>query len=251
MAKIYCFTSTGNSLSTARKLANEIGAEVLPMSQYSQKRAACADEVIGFVFPVYFWGLPRMVDIFIKEMEITNKSAYVFAVATCGGAVFGVLGRLKELLEAKGIRLQYGTYLVSVSNYLPEYTAKDSESLRNKIDAGISIIADAVKNRESNRMLAFTFLNRLLYRAYPNKQSDQYFTVGGACTACGICQRVCPAKNITIMNGKPEFLHKCEHCLACLHNCPAHAIDWKKKTQGKERYRNVDVSVDEVIAFYE
>jgi len=49
--------------------------------------------------------------------------------------------------------------------------------------------------------------------------------------------------------GKPQFQHQCEHCLACLHNCPARAIDWKDKTQGKARYRNANVSLDELIEF--
>ena len=248
MATIYCFTSTGNSLYTARKLIGEIGGRVLPMNH---KSATCEDEVIGFVFPVYFWGLPRMVEGFVKELEITNKNAYVFAVATCGGAVFGVLGRLKKLLEAKGIRLQYGTNLVSVSNYLPEYEAKDSESLRNKIDTSILRIAGAVNSRESNRILAFTFLNRLIYRAFPNEESDRHFTVGDTCTTCETCQKVCPAKNIVMHNGKPEFLHRCEHCLACMQNCPTQAIDWKKKTQGKERYRNTGISLEDLIALNE
>lgn len=246
MATIYCFTSTGNSLYTANMIADKIGGKVVPMRGDS---AICEDDVIGFVFPVYFWGMPRMVECFITEMQITNKDAYVFAVATCGGSVFGVLGRIKKLLQSKGVNLWYGARLISVSNYLPEYTPKDSDALRQKIDENILKIAGAINNRESNRIQAFTILNKIAYSTFPNESSDQYFTVASTCTGCMTCQKVCPAKNITMEASKPEFLHKCEHCLACLHNCPAHAIDWKDKTQGKERYRNARVSLDELIAF--
>jgi len=246
MATIFCFTSTGNSLYTAKKLAEKIGGKVMPMNNGS---IPCEDDVIGIVFPVYFWGLPRMVERFVTEMHIANKSAYVFAVATCGGPVFGVLGRLKKLLQPKGISLRYGIRLVSVTNYIPEYEAKDNDTLRRKIDENILKIADAINNRKSNRIQGFTILNKIIYNSFPNESSDQYFSVALTCTGCMTCQKVCPANNITMKDDKPSFQHRCEHCLACIHSCPAHAINWKEKTQGKDRYRNANVSLNDLISF--
>ena len=246
MTTIFCFTSTGNSLSAAKKLAGSLSGEVLPMNNGNTK---CDSDVIGFVFPVYFWGLPRMVERFVKEMEITNKNAYVFSVITCGGSCFGVLGLLKNLLRSKGVQLKYGAMLISPSNYLPEYVAKDSDELRQKFDENISSISNSIKNRESNHMLTFTVLNKIIYAACPNENCDRFFTVMSACTGCGTCAKVCPAKNISIEDDNPEFHHRCEHCLACLHNCPVNAIDWKNKTQNKPRFRNSGVALDELISF--
>lgn len=246
MAAIFCFTSTGNSLFTAKRLAEKIGSNVKPMNN---SLIQIADDIIGFVFPVYFWGLPRMVERFVSEVQITNKNAYVFAVVTSGGPGFGVLGRLKKLLQQKGVRLQYGARIISVSNYLPEYTPKDSTELRQRIDKKIIEITGALNRRQTNRIQAFTFINKIAYHFYPNEDSDQYFTVAPSCTGCRTCQKVCPAKNITMKADRPDFLHKCEHCLACIHNCPARAIDWKEKTQGKDRYRNAELSLDNLISF--
>lgn len=246
MATIFCFTSTGNSLYVAKKIAEKIGGKVLPMNN---GRVQTEDDIIGFVFPVYFWGLPRMVEHFVTEMGISNKDAYVFSVATSGGPGFGVLGRLKKLLQAKGISLRYGTRLISVSNYLPEYEAKDSEAIRRRVDEKLVRIVDAISSRRFNRIQDYTAINKMIYRAFPDKSSDQYFTVASSCTGCTICQQVCPAKNITMVDGKPAFQHRCEHCLACIHNCPSHAIDWKQKTQGKERYRNAAISLNDLILF--
>jgi len=246
MATLYCFTSTGNSLYTAKALAEKLSGKVLPMHR---RTAQCDDDVIGFVIPNYFWGIPRMVERFISEMQITNKTAYVFAVLTCGGPGFGELGNVRTLLSAKGIRLSYGVRLVSVTNYLPEYTPRDSEAIRQKVDGGITSIADAVNNRKSNWISASSFINKLIHNAYPNESCDQHFTVAPICTGCMTCQKVCPANNITMYEGKPTFQHKCEHCLACLHHCPVHSIDWKQKTQGKERFRNAGITLDELIAF--
>lgn len=246
MATIFCFTSTGNSLSTAKKIAEKIGGSVSPMNN---GLLACQDDVIGFVFPVYFWGLPRMVERFISDLQIVDKNAYLFAIITSGGQGFGVLGRLKNLLKPKGTLLRYGRRIISVSNYLPEFTPKDSDKLQQSIDRIITESAQAVNNRQSNRIKAYTFINKIAYGLYPNENSDQYFSVAPICTGCMTCQKVCPAKNIIMEAGKPSFQHRCEHCLACLHHCPADAIDWKNKTQGKSRYRNRNISLNELIHF--
>lgn len=246
MAVIFCFTSTGNSLYTAKKLAEKIDGKVIPMNI---EAIQSKEKVIGFVFPVYYWGLPRIVERFVKQLEITGKDTYVFAVTPCGGPIFGMLGSLKKILQAKGVRLHYGTKLVSVSNYLPEYEAKDSDKLRRKVDDKIIKIADAVNRRECNRIQRFTILNKTIYRMFPDEYSDRHFIVMPTCTGCKTCQKVCPVSNIKIEGKKPEFQHKCEHCLACVHNCPACAIDWKQETQGKNRYRNANISLGDLISF--
>lgn len=246
MATIFCFSSTGNSLYTAKKIAQKIGGTVEPIRE---SPVTCEDSVIGFVLPVFFWGLPHMAESFIESIKITDNNAYVFAVVTCGGPVFGVLGVIKKLLKSKHINLRYGMNLRSVTNYIPEYEVKDSELIRQKTDEKIKKIAGEIMDRKYNRILAFPVLNRLLYQSYPSANSDRFFTVAGTCTGCSTCQKICPAGNIAMNNNKPKFNHRCEHCLACIHNCPMCAVDWKQKTQGKARYRNAGITLDELIAF--
>ena len=250
MAVVFCFTSTGNSLYTAKKIAEQIKASVIPMNSASfGKSAAFNDDVIGFVYPVFFWGLPRLVARFISQMRIENKNAYIFSVATYGGVVKGANGQLNDLLKAKGAHLSYGVNLKCVENYIPRYKVNDSEEMRKKVDAKIEKITDSIKNRESNKIEAYTIMNKLIHRSLPDTHSDRYFSVSPSCTGCKICQKVCPAANIEIKESKPSFLGKCEHCLACLQNCPSRAIDWKNKTQGKNRYRHFAVTLDDMISF--
>lgn len=40
---------------------------------------------------------------------------------------------------------------------------------------------------------------------------------------------------------------KCEYCLACVHACPQKAIIIKHEKNKNERYRNENVSLDEII----
>ena len=190
-----------------------------------------------------------MVERFIAQMQVTNKDAYIFAAITSGGPVFGMIGMLKRALKQKRIRLKYGKMIVSVTNYLPEYEAKGSEALWQRVEAQIDRVAGAVIKRKVKWMPSLSFLNRLFYKAYPDENCDQYFSIAPSCKGCTTCQKICPTGNIIMKAGKPDFKHQCEHCLACLHNCPASALDWQNKTQGKARYRNAQVSLEELIAF--
>lgn len=51
-------------------------------------------------------------------------------------------------------------------------------------------------------------------------------------------RKVCPLNNITIVDSKPVWNHTCTHCMACIHQCPAQAIEFKKITLKKNRYYN-------------
>ncbi|MHB1393679.1 MAG: EFR1 family ferrodoxin [Clostridia bacterium] len=60
-----------------------------------------------------------------------------------------------------------------------------------------------------------------------NSTEDKKFYVDDSCDGCGICQKVCPVKNIVLQKGMPVWLHKCEQCGACFNLCS------KKSLQGK------------------
>ena len=243
---IFCFTSTGNSLYVAKKIADKTGGKVLPMNTDS---AICNDDIIGFVYPVYFWEPPRIVDRFIRDLQITNKDIYLFAVGTYGGAAPGVNGRINKLLKDKGLKLNYGSYVKLVDNYIPMYKPKDSEKLQQNAEEKIKAIAQAVAAKENNRINPGTFLNKISFKGMPGEDSDKYFNVTDKCNGCGICQKICPVKNIIMEDEKPAFLHKCEHCLGCLQNCPALALNWKEKTKDKERFRKDGITLNELISF--
>ncbi len=244
MAVVYCFTSTGNSLYAAKKLAAALGGQVQPM----EEGAVCNDDVIGFVFPNFFWGPPRIVERFVQSLQITNKNAYIFAVMACGGPGFGALGFLKKPLREKGVELNYARLLVCSSNYLPEFSPKDTPAVRAQMEKKLAKITGDLQSRKEKHVISPTAFNRYAQSLYPGSGSDQYFTVSSACTGCGTCEKICPVRNIALEDGKPAFQHHCEHCIACVHHCPAKALDWKDaKTRGKPRYRNANVGLGELL----
>lgn len=248
MAKIFCFSSTGNSLYVAKKIAEKINAEVVSMSEVLN---SCNDDVIGFVFPVYFWGLPKIVEKYVQALQITNKNAYIFAIITYGGMVYGVQGILNRLLQQKGVSLQYGRNIKSVENYIPAYKVNDNEALHANVDKDISITANEIIARKQTKIEKHTFVNTIVNNFFPGMDGncDKHFSVASSCTGCGICQKICPVNNVMLKETKSNFLHNCEHCLACIHACPTSSIEWKKSTQNKDRYCNPHINTQELISF--
>lgn len=248
MATIFCFSTTGNSLYVAKKMGERIGADVVSMSKPVPN---CSDDVIGFVFPVYFWGLPKTVARFVKNLQIQNKSAYIFAITTYGGKTVGVTGALNQLLLPGGVFLQYSGKIKCVENYTPMYKINDTPEVHQKTDLEIVAAGEKIAAKQTNRPERYTFLNRFAQSTFPAKRGDcdQNFLVQSSCTGCGACEAICPASNIVLQKGQPAFQHRCEHCLACMHICPADAIRWTPKQKGSGRYRNPHVGRKELMEF--
>ncbi|MHB9029933.1 MAG: EFR1 family ferrodoxin, partial [Candidatus Latescibacterota bacterium] len=89
-----------------------------------------------------------------------------------------------------------------------------------------------------------------LYRMSVNHvaELDKNFHIDEKCTSCGVCARVCPARNITMTGGKPVWNHRCEQCLACIQWCPSEAIQYGKKTAAYQRYHNPEVTLKDIVA---
>lgn len=244
MSKIFCYSATGNSLYAAKKIAEKINAEVLPMSKDT---SIVEDKIIGFVFPVFYWGLPKLVENFAQNLKIANKNAYIFSVATYGGGTFGESGYLKKILNQKECRLSFCAKVKAVENYILNYKVNNKPKIHEKFEKKLSKIIEKIKAQKENKSHK-TFLNDIIHSFYLKKSGslDKGFSVSENCSGCGVCEKICPSENVKIKNNKPEFLHNCGVCLACIHACPKAAINLNK-TYKKERYLNPNIKLEELI----
>ncbi|OPY38214.1 MAG: NADH-plastoquinone oxidoreductase subunit [Methanoregula sp. PtaU1.Bin051] len=255
---IYYFTGTGNSLAAAKKIAAALGkTELVPIATLMDTPGDImpAAERVGIAFPVYFAGLPAMVASFAARLRF-REAAYVFAVATFGGAgAASALRQLDGILRENSSRGPDAGFAVRMpGNYILMYESPKGEkraAMLATADGEIARIADAVqkcRKQELPRSLFEQVIHALMYRWFISRArgKDRIFTVSEKCTACGTCVSVCPAKNIELVDKKPVFLHHCEVCCACIHNCPAQAIEAGTKTERRQRYRNPEVTVAEL-----
>jgi len=246
-SRVYWFSGTGNSLYAAKCLSVELGD--LPLTQITEtaptERIGGTDATVGFVFPAYFWNLPRAVKRFVDALEI-EPDTYIFTVVTMGGIGHGAIAAMKRALRARGYLLNYGRGVKMPDNYVLMYNPTDPdncEALLDKNDSTLIKIASDIKTKmQSVKAIPIT-LNSL----YKNTERlDIKYTVSDGCTGCGLCKRICPVGNIALEDNKPKWLHRCEHCVACISWCPIKAIDYGSKTQTRYRYRNPRIEAEEL-----
>jgi hypothetical protein len=143
---MYYFSSTGNSLSVARGIAEKLQeCTLISMAgKPTVSSEAKPAERVGFVFPVYFFGLPRLVKRFIENLELAPQTS-CFGIVTYGGRTIGTLSMLEDVLRRKNCFLHYAEKIRMPGNYIALYPARmDSKikGLLNESTQCINRIAD-------------------------------------------------------------------------------------------------------------
>ncbi len=252
---IYYFTGTGNALWTAEKIAEELGStELRAIAAGQTAETGKMYNTAGVVFPVYMHRVPHIVARFIKDLP---ETPYLYAAAVNAGDTGIVFSHFKKIIGGRENTLSAGFSIVTPSNYLPfgeSVQGEKRELLLRTAAAKIKRISTIIKERRGffDREASF-FHTRVFpgimytagYKYIP--YLDKKFTVDSSCDSCGICERICPVENITLVNGKPVWNGGCEMCFACINNCPQEAIQYGKKTEGLKRYRNPDISISKII----
>lgn len=239
---IYYFSGTGNSKHAAEVIAASTGDTAINIVDAIKNKTfgSCSDEITGFVFPVYFWGLPEIMKRFASMPEVKNSlGKYVFSVITCGANT----GTADKMLAKKlGRNLDYSFSLKMPDNYVVMYDPCEKEKaqkyLRHADKELEGICEDIIKreiarkgNTQGGAKSAFV---SLLYNPF---RKTKKFYADEKCISCGICEKNCPDKVIKIENGKPIWIKtSCQHCTACINLCPKEAIQYGSGTQSRRRY---------------
>jgi ferredoxin len=252
---IYYFSATGNSLSIARQIAK--GLENCTIKSMAvgatDEPVGGPDNPIGFVFPVFYIGLPRLVKHFAQNLNII-RGTYCFAFINFGGNGADTLGMLDDILKEKGVCLSYAAGVKMPGNYIVKYQAFAKDVVQKLIENAMKKADEAAEAVAGGKVWPIKRKARLLSKiancSYLYKgisEWDKKFEVSGKCSGCGLCARVCPVNNIKIEDRNPIWQYRCERCLACIQWCPHEAIEYGRKTIGRRRYHNPNIKVEDII----
>lgn len=255
-ATLFYFTGTGNSLWAARALARELGnTEIISMVNPKADQRALHAPIIGLVFPVHVWGVPKRVLEFIDQLKEMSPD-YIFAIASNGGQVSNTLVQLKKVMASKGLVLDSGWSLAMPSNYIPWGGPGSPEKQKKLFQAAslkISTIADKVNRRLKMpvekgplwQRIIFTAIYKMTYPQIP--KMDKSFWVDERCDQCSLCVKVCPTQNLIINDNHLVWQNNCEQCLACLQWCPKEALQFGKKTPAYARYHHPEIKIKDMM----
>ena len=259
-ATIYYFSGTGNSYRIAKKICD--GLENSKLINIAKEQILSHDntnDVIGIVFPLYYFGIPIIVEEFLRQLK-TPENTYVFVIVTRGQPMAGGAKRqLDTVFNASGRTYHFFRYVTMGNNYPFHAFNGSNENVKvqrnKKVDEKVlTFLADIKAKRQSRifSILDYPPFPAITYKipTYGYKHflqvynQDTCFEVDESlCNRCKKCERACPTDNIE-MGSKVEWKHtNCQMCLACYNCCPKNAIQYvdprnKVNTKGKRQYWN-------------
>ncbi|MCL1891538.1 MAG: EFR1 family ferrodoxin [Coriobacteriia bacterium] len=178
---------------------------------------------------------------FVKQLPSTKQQpfvgktpAVVISVSGGGEIIPNTASRVSSIkrLEKKGYAVVHDEMIVMPSNFIVGthelLAAKLFEVLPNKAERIITGVLSSVRHRPKPLLV-----DRVLSLIFElEKPATSWFgkaiAVSDSCTGCGRCAKHCPAKNITLVGGKPAFSNRCHACLGCIYGCPQNALAAKR-----------------------
>ena len=246
---IFYFSGTGNSKWVAQQLAIylEDKTTFIPSVLDTSDFSLCENEKIGFVFPIYSWGVPPIVLQFIAQLNNDfSKNNYLYFVCSCGDETGLAPNQFIKAVEKKGWKCNAGFSIIMPNNYvlLPGFDIDSIDVMQKKLDKApqrVEVISKLLQQSYTGIDCfegGYAYLKtKLIYPLFakwgifPKK-----FYSTNLCNGCHRCEKACPTKNIVLVDRRPKWGSNCTSCLACFHICPLKAIEYGSATKNKGRY---------------
>ncbi len=238
---IFYFSGTGNSKWVADKIAEKICDKAYDISELNDIPKLSYEKQIGFVFPIYAWGVPEPMNLFIKKLKKTNL--FTFAVCTCGANAGLALKKLSSIyhLDSSYSVIMPNNYIIGSELEKKSIILKKLKNAQNDID---KISQNIIEQKNGYfvkegmfPIIKSTFINKGFNKFA--RSTNHFYVNKEKCNGCGLCATMCPIHTIEMHNGKPTWNDKCYRCLRCINKCPQVAIQYGKKTAKRGRY-NID-----------
>jgi ferredoxin len=245
---IFYFSGTGNSKHVAECIVDSSGEKLIYICKDNldkkEKYHLTEHEKLGFIFPVYWYSMPTIVEEFIMNVTITGyKHQYVYGVATYGFAAGNVMNRLRMVLRRKQLLLKGVFGVRMVDNYVVGYNLiKVEEQKRILLNAEeeINKIHSMINRQEVTEYIkkgSLSFATPITSLAYKRANHTRKFYVTNACNGCRSCAVNCPCNVIHMDDRIPKWDNNCTFCLKCINGCKQAAIQYTKSTERRNRYQ--------------
>jgi len=252
------FTGTGNSLKVL-EICNSIFTKSENQTDISEisvkERTIPGSDLLGFCFPVYAFGIPRICYKYLKGIERFKKQQRVFILITAGNldeSGFAVK-ECERILNKKNCKIVYSDIVQMPINWTtspkPPYPPSKEEAIEIIKNAEIKtqkiaedILGGINKHHTLNYPKRYSKIKfhweYLAFKYLGIQNMWRLFQVYDSCNGCELCAKYCPTNSIRIIDKKPVWSKSCEQCMRCVNFCPKESIYQSQggDTKGKNKY---------------
>ena len=254
---IFYFSGCGNSRHVAETLAAGLNDNLVFIPEAAREGhydyTLSEGESLGFVFPIYAWGPPKLVMDFVEKMTVkvgpstgSGTLPYIYFACTCGDECGLVEKVMRKALDKKGWSLSACFSVQMPETYIgmPGFKLDSEENVKRKYaNADTTLKRNIPRLHTKEQFSEMTkggaaWLKTHMINPGFNRMAtnDKKYLSTDQCLHCGKCIEVCPLKNITLEKGRPKWNGNCTMCMSCYHHCPVNAIQYGKATVGKGQY---------------
>lgn len=255
---ILYFSGTGHSRKVALSLSAKLGEKAFFMPHTNPETIQFEGRSLGFVVPVYSWGIPPFAINYLERLSerfvtnVVSKQVPVWCVLTYGDEAGLALNMLSDCFQKRGVEVNaaWGVKTPNVYLLLPGFKTDSKEVEQQKISDmrnDVEKIAGKISTQQWETQLVKGPLawlkTRLVYPLFVKwgVNASKWHTDTSKCIGCGKCEAICPASNIAMIDSPatshrvPKWGRNCLSCCGCYHVCPTRAIDYGRTTEGKDQ----------------
>lgn len=235
MVGIY-LSGTGNTRHCVQKLTSllDTNAACVALENSKTEQAIRKNRFIIFAYPTQFSNAPMFVRDYIKAHPSLWKDKKILCMATMGLFSGDGAGCSARLFKKYGADVVGGLHIQMPDAVCDSKALKKSLAENRRIviaaDRKLEHAAAQIKAGKCPREGLCIFCHiagllgqRLWFYRKTQHYSDQ-LKIHSACIGCGQCAKLCPTKNIQMVNGKPVPGSHCTMCYRCISSCPKQAI---------------------------
>ena len=256
------FTGTGNSLKileTCNAVFSGSG-NTTSISEISENEKNIPDsELLGFCFPVYAFGIPRICCKYLKGIAKFGNRQKVFILITAGDPDESgfAIKECEQILNKKNCEIVYSAVIQMPVNWttspvppFPPSTGEAKEIIENGIiqaqEVAKEILNGIKKHHDFNYPERYSktkfYWEYWAFKYLGIKNMWRLFNVYDTCNGCRLCAKICPTNSIRIIDKKPVWSKTCEQCMRCVNFCPTGSIYQTHggETKSKNKYHEPD-----------